>query len=130
MPMCTAADRGRERGFSLVEVLCALAIAASAIFVLTGGTTGSLTSARALDMHLGARAILKSILGDELSATDTRPDEREGESGPYRWRLAIVPEARGPVAGLPPEYRLYRLTATVDWGRGASVSASVLKLGR
>ena len=32
----------RERGFSLVEVLCAVAVAASAIAVLTSGVGGSI----------------------------------------------------------------------------------------
>ena len=70
--------------------------------MLTGGVTGSLKSARALDMHLGARVILQSILEDELAAGETAPAVREGDSGPYRWRLAIAPAAEGAAARLPP----------------------------
>ncbi len=128
--MCAAAEPERQAGFSLVEVLCALAIAATSIVVLTGGVTGSLRSARALDLHLGARIILQSILEDELAAGETAPAVREGESGPYRWRLAIAPTLEGAAAKLPPSHRLYRLTASVSWGRGGSTSASVLKLAR
>ena len=128
--MCAAAEPSREAGYSLVEVLCALAIAATSLVVLTGGVTGSLRSARALDMHLGARIILQSILQDELAAGDTAPAVREGESGPYRWRLAIAPTAEGAAARLPPSHRMYRLTATVSWARGGSAAASVVKLAR
>jgi prepilin-type N-terminal cleavage/methylation domain-containing protein len=125
--MSVAADRKGERGFSLVEVLCAVAIAASAIVVLSGGTTSALRGARALDMHLGAQMILRSILEDELAAGDTAPAMRHGDSGPYRWTLAIEPTAPGK---LPPAYKMYRLTASVSWGKGGQSSASVLKLAR
>ena len=127
--MCAVADRSREAGFSLVEVLCAMAIAAASIVVLSNGATGSLRSAHALDMHLGARVILQSILEDELAAAGTAPGERRGESGPYRWALDIARTADG-AGRLPPPHRMYRLTASVSWGKGSSTSASVLKLAR
>jgi len=128
--MCAAGEWPRERGFSLVEVLCAVAIAAAAAVVLTGGATTSLKGARALDMHLGARMILQSILEDELSAAATAPALREGDSGPYRWRLEIAPAGLRAAKRLPPAVRLYRITGSVAWGSGASVSSSVLKLAR
>jgi prepilin-type N-terminal cleavage/methylation domain-containing protein len=128
--MCAAADPARQAGFSLVEVLCALAIAAAAVISLSSGAAGSLTGARKLEMHLGARIVLQSILEDELSAGNTAPAVREGESGPYRWRLAISPATEGTAASLPPVFRIYRLSASVSWGTGGSASASVLKLAR
>ena len=115
-------------GFSLVEVLCAVAIAASAIAALTNGIGGSLKGAAALDNRLGARIVLQSILEDELAAGNTAPDRREGDSGPYRWRLDITPEITS--AKLTPPFRMYRLTASVNWGKGASVSATTLKLAQ
>lgn len=126
--MCAAADRAAERGFSLVEVLCALAIAAAAVAVLSQGATGSLKAARSLDMHQGARMILRSILADELAAASTAPATRQGDSGPYRWRLDIAPASA--VEKLPPAFRMYRLTASVAWGQGGRASATVLKLAR
>jgi prepilin-type N-terminal cleavage/methylation domain-containing protein len=128
MPMCDAADRPREAGFSLIEVLCALAIAMAAITVLSQGATGSLKAAHSLDMHQGARIILRSILVDELVATNTAPATRQGESGPYRWRLDIAPANAG--RRLPPAFRMYRLTASVTWGQGGQSTASLLKLAR
>lgn len=127
--MCAATDRSREAGFSLVEVLCAMAIAAASVVVLSNGATGSLKGARALDMHLGARVVLQSILEDELAANDTAPGERQGESGPYRWELDIARTTDG-AGRLPPPYRMFRLTASVSWGKGSGTSASVLKLAR
>ena len=118
----------RNGGFSLVEVLCAVAVAASAIAVLTSGVGGSIKGANKLDQHLGARLILQSILDDELAAPQTAPAQREGESGPYRWRLEIAPAAAP--GKLPPPYRMYRLTASVGWGKGGEVTGTALKLAR
>jgi hypothetical protein len=111
-------------------VLCALAIAATSIVVLTGGVTGTLKSTRALDMHLGARIILQSILEDELASGETATAVREGDSGPYRWRLDIAPAVDGSAARLPTSHRMFRLTASISWGSGGSTSATVLKLAR
>ena len=117
-----------QRGFSLVEVLCAVAVAASAIAVLTSGVGTAIRGANKLDQHLGARLILQSILEDELAAGETAAAQREGESGPYRWRLDIEP-ASAP-GKLPDGYRMYRLNASVGWGAGGQVSGTALKLGR
>lgn len=117
-----------QEGFSLVEVLCAVAVAASAIVVLLGGVDGSIRGANKLDQHLGARLVLQTILEDELAAGETAPAQREGETGPYRWRLNIEPVAAP--GKLPATYRMYRLTASVGWGRGGEVTGSALKLGR
>lgn len=125
--MSAAAERKGEQGFSLIEVLCAVAIAASAIVVLSSGTTGALKGARALDMRLGAQVILRSILEDELASGETQPAVRQGDSGPYRWTLQIEP---APAGKLPPAYSMYRLTASVSWDKGGLATGSVLKLAR
>lgn len=123
-------SRGSESGFSLVEVLCALAIAAAAIVVLMRGASQSLTSVTALDMRMGARALVQSLIEDELSAATVGTEQREGNSGPYRWRLAIeTAEAPGGQA-LPQGYRMYRVTASAGWERGGQMTASALKLSR
>ena len=118
----------RQGGFSLVEVLCALAVAASAIAVLTRGVGGSLKGATTLDQHLGARLILQSILEDELAAAQTATAQREGDSGPYHWQLDIEPV--DPPAKLDGPFRMYRLTASVGWGVGGEITGTTLKLSR
>jgi len=128
--MCAAVRARSEAGFSLVEVLCALAIAASAVVVLSGGATDALKAALALEMRQGARVVLQSILSDELAAESTEPAVREGDSGPYRWRLEIRREAAAFAEALPSSVRMYRLTAIVIWGSGGTASATALKLSR
>jgi len=128
MPKHSETRSETQKGFSLVEVLCAVAVAASAIAVLTSGVGGAIRGANKLDQHLGARLILQSILEDELAAGETAPAQRAGESGPYRWRLDITPVAAP--AELPSPYRMYRLTASVGWGKGGEITGEALKVGR
>ena len=123
-------DRRPEAGFSLVEVLCALAIAAMASVVLMRGASQSLTSVTAIDMRMGARVLLKSLVEDELSAVTAGPEQREGDSGPYHWRLAIETADAPGTQALPPGYHMYRLTGIASWGRGGQMTASALKLAR
>jgi prepilin-type N-terminal cleavage/methylation domain-containing protein len=123
-------ERQREAGFSLVEVLVALAITAISTVVLMRGTSQSLTSVTAIDLRMGARTLVKSLIEDELSAATAGPEQRSGESGPYRWTLAIEPAVAPGGTVLPNGYRMYRLTATAGWGRGGEMTVSALKLSR
>jgi prepilin-type N-terminal cleavage/methylation domain-containing protein len=129
MSRCTAPDGRASSGFSLVEVICALAIAALALVALFRGLGGSQFAATYLEAHLGARIVAQSILEDERQAARTSPGTREGDSGMYRWRLTVEPVQIAGVGGLPPEHRLYRLSVDVTWARG-SFGLDTLKLGR
>ena len=55
---------------------------------------------------------------------------RQGESGLYRWRLEILPDAPAFAKTLPSPYRIYRLTASVSWGLGGTASTTVIKISR
>lgn len=129
MPRCTNCDSHREAGFSLVEVLCALAIAALALSALYRGLGSSLLAARHLEGHLGARVIAQSILTDELHAAATAAAVRSGQSGAYAWRLTIAPAGSDVAVPLPRSYRLYRLTADITWDGGGHFTLDTLKLG-
>jgi type II secretion system protein I len=116
--------QSNSRGFSLVEVLCAMTIAAMALVVLLRGTQQSQSAASYLDSHLGARIIANTILQDEMAARGTDVSPREGDSGIYRWRLRVEPAS---VGGLRAGVKLNRVTVTVSWPKG-SLSLDTLKL--
>lgn len=107
----------------MVEVLCAMTIAAVALVALLRGTQQSQTAASYLDQHLGARIIANTILQDEMAARGTDTSPREGDSGNYRWRLKVEPAS---VTGLRAGAKLNRVTVTVTWQRG-TLSLDTLK---
>jgi prepilin-type N-terminal cleavage/methylation domain-containing protein len=117
-------------GFSLVEVMCAMAIAAISLVVLLRGVSGAQQAAGYLDTHLGARIVAQSIIADEMQALNSVPGRREGDSGIYHWQLRIEPAALTGIGQLPPAYRLYRLSVEINWLPRGSFHLDSLKLGR
>jgi type II secretion system protein I len=119
-----------QRGFSLVEVLCAMAIAAMALVALFRGLGQSQTAALYLEQHLGARILAQSILEDERMAPTTEIGKRQGDSGGYSWELEITPTSINGVGTLPASHRLYRMTANIKWQPRGTLHLETLKLGR
>lgn len=130
MSQQTGFDRQRASGFSLVEVLCALAIASMAMVTLLGGLGTSQHASNQLESYLGARIIVQSILEDEMSSAGTAPAQREGKSGIYVWRLNIEPASTADFGTLPSGFKLYRLTAEVTWAPRGRFFAETLKLAK
>ncbi len=124
------AKNPNDGGFSLVEVICAMAVAAMAIVALMRGMQSSQSATIYLDAHLGARIIAQSILEDERQASGTAPGERSGDSGPFRWRLRIDPAAVDVVPKPASGFQLYRLSVEVRWEPRGSFTVDTLKVAK
>jgi type II secretion system protein I len=124
-----AEDR-RQAGFTLVEAMCALAIAAMALVFLFRGMTGSQTAANYLEQHLGARILAEAILDDQLRETVIAPGTHEGISGIYRWEVMIEPAGSGTARLAPRGWRLYRVAVNLAWQPRGRFQLDVLKLGK
>lgn len=121
----------RQSGFTLLEVMVALAIALPALLLLyrqgvlaleiTGSAMSTQNALSRAESHLAA-----------LQASAAAPGDREGEDGGgYHWHTRVVPlataepargvNARSPYAG---GTRLYAASATISW-QGARGDQSV-----
>jgi prepilin-type N-terminal cleavage/methylation domain-containing protein len=129
MSRLTAPERNQERGFSLVEAMCAMAIAAMALVALFRGLGSSQIAANYLEAHLGARIIAQSIIADERTAVETVVGARSGDSGIYRWRLVVEPAEVSIAGSGPPILRLYRVSVDVRWEPRGSFALDGLKAG-
>jgi prepilin-type N-terminal cleavage/methylation domain-containing protein len=123
-------SRFDQQGFSLVEVLCAMAIASIALVSLFRGLGQSQSAALYMEAHLGARILAQSILEDERMAPTTEIGKRIGESGNYAWQLDVEPVVINGVGTLPSSHRLYRLVADVKWSPRGALRLETLKLGK
>ena len=126
----TAAEQEKSAGFSLVEVMCALAITAMALIVLFRGLGNSRLAASYLEAHLGARIVAQSILEDELHATGASGFSRAGDTGMYHWTLNSEPVSIDAVSKLPVPFKLYRLSVQISWEPRGSFLLDTLKVGR
>lgn len=124
------AEGRRQAGFTLVEAMCALAIAAMALVFLFRGMTGSQTAAHYLEQHLGARILAEAILDDQLRETAITPGTHEGNSGIYRWQVTVEPAGPGVARLAPRGWRLYRVAVDLAWQPRGRFQLDVLKLGK
>jgi type II secretory pathway pseudopilin PulG len=120
----------RAGGFTLIEALVALTV------VLAFATTivPFLSQARGIvafaDRRVAAHVLLRSLVAAPYGRSGA-PNVREGETSGLRWRIVaepitldVLPAMKG-AAWIP-----VRITATVAWGPGRSVSAETIRLGR
>ena len=112
-----------DRGFTLLEVLVALVIAALALGTLYQGTLGSLLSSRVSGQVQEAVSRARSRLATIGHGAPVVAGEQQGEDGgPYRWRTRIVQVATAPVArgdaaqvARGPRAALYAVTVWITW---------------
>jgi prepilin-type N-terminal cleavage/methylation domain-containing protein len=103
-----------SRGFTLIEVLVALALLAICMTGLMSVFGDSLARAGDSEAEHGAIAVARSVLaraGREWSLDETL---RQGVEGGYRWRLDSTPEPPARQDELPP-VKAFRLAVTVAW---------------
>ncbi|MDY0022081.1 type IV pilus modification PilV family protein [Arenimonas caeni] len=125
----------RQRGFSLIEVIVAFVLLATAMGILLAILGGGLAQVRQAGQASEATLYAQSLLADVGVLEPIRPGIRRGEleNGRYRWTLEVseVPDPLPPpepAVGLEPvetvglqrpgEPVLYLLQLDVAWGEG------------
>lgn len=86
---------GRNKGFTLLEVLISMAIIATALVALLSLQTRSIRMMESAEMLEGARMLAERVMGEgELKGVPS--GEVKGEEGPYRWvlnEMRITPDS-------------------------------------
>jgi general secretion pathway protein I len=91
----TPSERHGSAGFTLIEVLVALAVVAASLAAIGNPIATSVRGARAVEQHVAlierARAIMAELpRRDELSIGETA-----GEIAGHRWRIGVLPFPTG-----------------------------------
>lgn len=133
--MWTAARRRRQKGFTLLEVIIALAIAGLGLVALFEAVSGGLLGVESAARHTTAVRHAQSRLAELGITLPLKPGEQGGvERDGYRWRITVTPimtYARGETRGAP-GLTLFAVKALVTWPAGSrqrSVHLDSLRLG-
>lgn len=117
--------KGKQTGFTLIEIIIAFAVLALALTLLLGTLSGSARQVR--DSADAGRAALhaQSLLAQTGVGEALQPGTRDGEfdDGKYRWTMQISDytdplRPQQDVLRNPGGPHLLRLALTVQWGDG------------
>lgn len=124
----------RQAGFTLIEVLVALAIIGLALGALAGIFGVGLTAHETASETEAALAVAEEQL--ELASATPHAGTGSGVfANRYAWQTIVAPyrDAAGKAADTPPDLLpLYRIAVSVSWHDGnhaRAVSLSTLRLG-
>lgn len=123
----------RAAGFTLVEVLVALVVLATAVVAILQLFGGGLRLARAAADQTGAALLARAVLSD-LPPGSLEEGAADGVEGAYRWtrRVAVDPELR-PVPADQPDalsLRVARVSVEVRWGQNRQIELVTLRTWR
>ena len=116
----------RERGFTLLEVLVALAILSVAVVAVIQGFAQNLRVLKLSGDHQRATQLADQKVREVLSPEEQRED---GAEVGFRWerviRLVEAPELALP--GSPPRWRLFEIAVRVTWDEHRQVELATLR---
>lgn len=105
-----------EAGFTLVEVIVALAILSASLGVLLGMISSGLLRTSSAERMVEAGSLAQSLLAEIGADYPVMTGERVGEfANGYRWHLKMQPTADGNQSG---PASLYQVSADVEWDEG------------
>jgi general secretion pathway protein I len=80
-----------QRGFTLIEVLVALAVVAVSLSAIGSLIAVTVRGARAVGAHLALVETARGIITGLPDRNDLAPGSLSGESAGYRWRVDVLP---------------------------------------
>ncbi len=131
-PISVSSVGGRQRGYTLIEVLVAFAVLALALTLLLGTLSGASRQVRGAADAGRAALHAQSLLAQTGVGEELQPGRRDGsfDEGRYRWILEVAPYTdplRPPQPMRDPfSPQLLQLRLRVEWGDGGAGKSILL----
>ena len=120
-----------QAGFSLIEVLVAIAVLATAAVVFFPAYSGAIRGLRQTEGHVAAAQLAGSLIEEQARLATLRPGRLQGRDGVYRWQLAIAPAADGIAPQLlAGGWMLYEVAVVVEWPARRRYALTAYRLGK
>lgn len=122
----------REAGFTLVEVIVALAMLSAGLSLLLGLISNGLRQTASAQRMAGAGSLAQSLMAEVGADLAVRAEVRDGQTTDgYRWRLKMQPydNARDSQEGT---VGLFSVSAEIEWEEGderRAYALTTLRLG-
>lgn len=119
-----------DHGFTLVEVLVALAIAAVAMVALFRAAAQSTSATVSVENHMAATSLARSLLLDAAQKPIAEPFTRKGDAEGYGYAISAsaLTGAAGRLA--PRGMTLYDVKVTVTWVPRGHYELATVVLGK
>jgi type II secretion system protein I len=121
---------GETAGFTLIEVLCALAVSCLALVYLMQGLSGSQRAARHLEDQFAATVVARSVLEQERQSFASPTGSKVGDAGKFHWQVVALPAGAGLASSVPKGFALYRIVVNVTWPPRGALQLETVRLGR
>jgi prepilin-type N-terminal cleavage/methylation domain-containing protein len=120
---------GGERGFTLLEILVAVAILAALVAIVPRSFVSARTAIDRSEHWLEARLVAEAVLNGDLADRNLRPGIRRGNLDGHRWAAVIVPSRI--VAGSPEEMDriLLDVRLAVSVSGAATLDVETMRVG-
>ncbi len=127
---CAAPRNDAQAGFTLVEIIVALAILALCLGVILPALSDALRRTGEAEAQAEAASLARSLLAEAGSAVPLSDGEAAGQfDNGFRWRLQVSPYGASNQSG---PVRAYTVTAEVFWDdrrQERSLALTTLRLG-
>ena len=125
-----ARARWRSGGFTLIEALVALALVLAFAAALTPHLFQSRRIVSDAEARVAAHVLLRTLLDTPFDRGSLARTEREGELDGLRWRVVAYPLPAAAAGSERLAWPLFRVVASVGFGRAQMISAETVRLGR
>ena len=126
------ATRHRQRwsaGFTLIEVLVALAVVAASLAAIGSLIATSVRGVRAVEQHVALVERARTIMAALPRRDELAIGQAAGESGGYRWQVTVLPYPIGQT-GAASQWVPRTVVTTVRSRSGTAVQLHTVRLVR